>query len=215
VAGRAARPVAFDIDVSTSSRLWLLVHENCSNEPARVLPVWAEAEFVTAAGDRIPLADLTPLDRSGLRPGTGPVVIGGTPMDVVRVTNPSTLAYDIAGRGFTRFRGTMYIENPVGDIGATLDPQLRFFVFDHEPNRDRLVPPTAGTPLPPPPVLASAAEAVTRVYAHALGRAPNRNERRAAEAAMRDPANPSRQSADGLSDLVWALMVKPEFQLIY
>lgn len=215
IAGRTARPVSFDIDVSTADSLWLLVHETGSNEPTRVLPVWAQAEFVTGAGNVTPLGQLTPRDRSGLRAGTGLVPIGGTPMDVVRVTNPSTLAYDIAGRGFARFRGTMYVENPVSDIGATLDPQLRFFVFGREPNLDRLVPPTAGTPMPPPAVLTSAAEAVTRVYAHALGRSPNANERRAAEAVLRDPADPARLSAEGLADLVWVLIVKPEFQLIY
>ena len=215
IGGRTARPVSFDVDVAAADRLWLIVQETGSNEPARVLPVWAATELVTAAGVATPIGQLTPLDRAGLRPGSGPVVINGTAMDVLRAANPSRLVYDIAGRGFVRLRGTMFVENAVSDIGATLDPQLRFFVFSREPNADRLLPPTAGAPLPAVPVVTTAAEAVTRVFRHALGRAPNANERRTAEAALRDPVASSRLSAEGLADLIWAVLVKPEFQLIY
>ena len=69
----------------------------------------------------------------------------------VRVRNPSVLVYDVAGRGFTRFHGVMGLENKTSEIGSTLNPQIRFFVFDTEPNMDSLVPPLPGAPLPPPP----------------------------------------------------------------
>ena len=32
------------------------------------------------------------------------------------------------------------LENPQSEIGSTLNPQIRFFVFDAEPNMDRLDP---------------------------------------------------------------------------
>jgi hypothetical protein len=53
------------------------------------------------------------------------------------------------------------------------------------------------------------------VFWHALGRAPHATERRIAEAALPDPARGDRPSAEGLADLLWAVMMKPEFQLIY
>ena len=133
----------------------------------------------------------------------------------VRVANPSVLVYDISGRGFTRFRGTIGLENEASDIGATLNPQIRFFVFDEEPNLERLLPPAQGAPLPPPDTLSSVAPTIDRVFRHALGRAPSPAERRIAAAALRDPAGGSRPSAEGLADLLWAIMMKPEFQLIY
>ena len=65
------------------------------------------------------------------------------------MTNPSTLVYDIAGRGFTRLRGTVWIENPIADIGATLDPQLRFYVFGSRAESwIACVPPAPGVPIP-------------------------------------------------------------------
>jgi hypothetical protein len=214
VAGRNASASAFEVDVSKSSRLWLVVQENGSNVPEALEPVWARAELVSPSG-ATPLSSLQPIDPAGLRTGSGPIQVGGAEAGGVRVKNPSTLVYDIAGRGFTLFRGTIAIENRASDIGATLNPQLRFFVFDTPPNMERLVPPAPGAPLPANATVATVEEAVDRVFRHALGRLPSAAERRVAEAALRDPARGSRPSAEGLADLLWAVMMKPEFQLIY
>jgi Protein of unknown function (DUF1549)/Protein of unknown function (DUF1553)/Planctomycete cytochrome C len=205
VAGRNASASTFDIDVSKSSTLWLIVQEAGSNAPERVEPIWASAEFVGPDGVT-PLTSLKPRDESGLRTAiTGSN--GGVP-----VNNPSRLVYDVSGKGFTRFRGTIALENPKSDIGATLNPQVRFFVFDSEPNMDRLLPPAPGTPLPPGPELTTASQAVDRVFWYALGRAPSSPERRIALGALGDQPRPS---AEGLADLLWAVLMKPEFQLIY
>ena len=125
------------------------------------------------------------------------------------------LVYDVAGRGFTSLRGVIGLENPQSEIGSTLNPQIRFFVFDKAPNLERLLPPAAGTPLPTPPELHTAPEVVGRLFQHALGRPPSDAERRAAEDALRDPSGTARPFAPGLADLLWAIFMKPEFQLIY
>ena len=215
VAGRSAAPSAFDIDISQSSRLWLIVQENGSNVPEALEPAWAQAELVGPDGAVTPLSALKPADPSGLRTGTGSIRVPGTNGEGVRVTNPSVLTYDIAGKGFTRFRGTIGIENRVGDIGATLNPQLRFFVFDTAPNMERLLPPSPGSPLPAGPTITTIPEAIDRVFRHALGRQPSAAERRLAEEALRDPARGTKPSPEGLADLLWAVVMKPEFQLIY
>ena len=216
VAGRTAGASAFDIDVSRATRLWLVVQENGSNVPEAVLPAWAQAELVGPQGS-VPLSSLSPVDPAALREGSGPIKVAGaeTAAGGVRVKNPSVLVYDISGRGFTRFRGFMGIENRPSDIGATLNPQLRFFVFDAEPNMDRLTPPEGGAPLEAPPVLTTNTAAVDRLFRHALGRVPSAAERRLAEGALRDPARGDRPSPEGLADLLWAVLMKPEFQLIY
>jgi hypothetical protein len=131
------------------------------------------------------------------------------------VKNPSVLVYDVAGRGFTTFRGVIGIENAQSEIGSTLNPQIHFFVFDKPPNMERLLPPAEGTPLPLPPRMRTASEIVDRVFRHALGRAPTDVEARLAEEALRDPSGAAKPFAPGLSDLLWAIFMKPEFQLIY
>ncbi len=214
VAGRTASSSAFEVDVSNAAKLWLVVQENGSNVPEVLTPAWAQAEFVGPSG-ATPLSSLTPLDARGLRSGSGPIRVSGSNGEGVRVKNPSVLVYDVAGRGFKTFRGVIGLENPQSEIGSTLNPQIRFFVFDTAPNMERLLPPAAGTPLPPPPELHSASEVIDRVFRHALGRPPTDAERRAAEQALRDPSGGARPFAPGLADLLWAILMKPEFQLIY
>jgi hypothetical protein len=176
--------------------------------------VWAQAEFVGPTGVT-PLSALRPVDASGLRTDAGPAPAGGSIGTPLRVKNPSVVVYDVTGKGFTRFRGVIGLENPVSEIGSTLNPQIRFFVFDAAPNMERLVPPAPGSPLPPGPVLTDVTQAIDRVFRHALGRPPSAVERHVAEDALRDPARGNRPSPEGLADLLWAVMMKPEFQLIY
>jgi hypothetical protein len=215
VAGRNASASKFDIDVSNASKLWLIVQDFGSNAPERVEPLWAEAEFVGPNGN-MPLSDLKPQDTSGLRVRKGQTPsVGLNTADDVGVRNPSRLFYDVSGKGFTRFRGSIALDNPRSEIGSTLNPAVRFFVFDAEPNMDRLLPPAPQLPLPAAPALATVGEAVDRVFMHALGRAPSPAERRIAVSAISDPARAGRPTVEGLADFLWALLMKPEFQLIY
>ena len=207
VAGRYAAARHFEIDVSRASKLWLLVTDTGSNAPERIEPAWVNAELVRADGTAVKLTSLRPGDGAGLR--------GTASADRVPVRNPSQLVYDIAGQGFTTFRGSVDVENPRTEIGSTLNPQLRFFVFDAQPNPDRLVPPASEPPIPARPVVTRAPELTTRVFWHALGRAPTAVERRNAEAAIADASRQGSASAEGLADLLWAVIMKPEFRLIY
>jgi hypothetical protein len=52
------------------------------------------------------------------------------------------------------------------------------------------------------------------VFQQALGRPPTAAERTIATAALRDPARGDRPSPQGLADLLWAVLMKPEVQLI-
>ncbi len=234
VGGRYASARPFDVDISRSSRLWLIVSDTGSNAPEVVQPIWAQAELVGPAGV-VPLSSLTPIDATGLRSSTagadanvnadagGPASPSqahsgqassgqATP---VAVSTPSRLVYDISGKGFTRFRGAGDVQNPRSEIGSTLNPSLRFFVFDAEPNMDRLIPPAPAPPLPAVTPVTTIRETVDRVFTSVLLRLPTPAERQVAEAALRDPARPGRPSVDGLADLLWAVLMKPEFQLIY
>jgi len=214
VAGRYASSTAFDIDVSKATTLWLVVQDTGSNVPEVLQPVWSGAEFVDSEGRATPLTVLTPAEASGLRNGNGPADAPGA-AGGLRVKNPSVVVFDIAGRGFTRLRGAIGIENAKSEIGSTLNPQLRFFVFSAEPNMERLVPPAPDAPLPRPPVVTDVSRLIDRIFRHALGRDPSEEERRVAAAAVADPARVGRPSPQGLADLLWAITMKPEFQFIY
>jgi hypothetical protein len=162
-----------------------------------------------------PLSALKPLDRSGLREDSSALRIAGVPegeAPALRVKLSSVVVYDIADKGFTSFRAAPGHEATPLTQGEAV--QARFFVFDRQPAMDRLVPPDPETPLPPVPALKTVFETVERVYWYALGRAPTPAERRVAEAALRDPAQPQKPSADGLADLLWSVMMTPEFQLV-
>jgi uncharacterized protein DUF1549/uncharacterized protein DUF1553/cytochrome c len=208
-------PVEFDVDVSRASRLWLIVQNANSTAVDKAEAAWARGEFVGANGAVTPLTDLRPLDESVLRAGSGPVVFDeATLVSGVRVKTPSRLVYEISGRGFTRFRGVVGLENASALAqGETI--LGRFLIFGTEPDMDRLVPPTPGTPLPPGPALTTPMQVVDRVYWYALGRAPSADEQSIALDALSDPAHPGRISAEGLADLLWAVLMKPEFQLIF
>ena len=214
IAGRAVKAEPFDVDVSNATALWLVVQENGSSAPERIEAVWANGELVGPSGSTR-LAALTPARISGARRGSRPIALSGseaTVTDGVRVSSPSLLVYDIAGKGFTRFRGSVGIENP--DVGSTLQPQIRFFIFNQAPNLDRLVPPAVVGPLPSVPTLTTASAVIDRIFGYALGRRPSDGELAVAQAALNDPAKPGRLSPSAVADLLWAVLMKPEFQLI-
>jgi hypothetical protein len=162
-----------------------------------------------------PLSALKPVDSSGLREDPSAIAIFGMAekdVPALRVKLSSMVVYDIAGLGFTRFKAAPGHEAVPLTQGETV--LARFFVFDRQPGMERLVTPKPETPLPAGPVLQTVSETVDRVYWYALGRAPTPAERRIAEAALRDPRRPSKPSTDGLADLLWSVMMTPEFQLL-
>jgi uncharacterized protein DUF1549/uncharacterized protein DUF1553/cytochrome c len=205
----------FDIDISAATRLWFIVQDANSTAVDKAEAAWASVELVGANGAVTPLTDLTPLDESALRAASGPVVLeDSTFASAVRVKTPSRLVYDVSGRGFIRLRGVVGLES-LSNLAQGETILGRFLIFGTEPDMDRLVPPTPGTPLPPGPRLSTATQVVDRVYWYALGRAPSADERTIALDALADSSRPGRISAEGLADLLWAVMMKPEFQLIF
>ena len=209
-------PVPFRIDVSHSQWLYLIVEDNLSTAPDKAAPIWLHAFFTGTDGSRTPLTALRPAaTTAGLREDSSPIVPlnNKEPVtDALRVKFPSELVYDISGRGFTTFEGIPFFEDKPLIQGEGVSG--RFFVFDQKPSLDRLAPPGPDTPVPGLPALKTAGDAVERVYWYLLGRAPSPAERQVGLAALRDGANPGRPSAAGLADLLWSVMMSPEFQFI-
>ena len=180
-AGQTAPRVAaapFDVGVSGATRLWLVAQDANSTAVDKAEAVWADAALIGADGVATPLSAIVPLDASAVRSGSGAAVIDDQAFQsAVRVKTPSRLVYDIAGRGFTRFRGVVGLEHVSRLAQAETDPRA-VPDFGTEPDMDRLVPPAPGAPLPPGPRLTRATDVVDRVYWYALdGRRPPKSVR--------------------------------------
>lgn len=215
IAGRAPKARGFDLPITpATASVWLVVRDTGSNVPERVRPVWLAPVLVDRGGHETPLASLTPVVVEGAAPASRQRD-DESPGDAIAVDAPSVLRYDIDPARFVRLRGRVDVANPRSEIGSTLNPSVRFFVFDAAPDLTRLLPPGGQLPLPSPPPPSSAAALVDRVFWQALGRAPSDDERALAERAIADPARPGRLSPTGVADLLWAVLMKPEFQLIY
>ncbi len=170
--------IPFDIDVSPAKKIWLVVEDTGSYSPEKLEAIWENAEL-TGPNGATALASLQPMDEAGLRGNSSGV----------QVKTPSVLVYDVTGKGFTRLRGTVGIENR--NVTDDLNPRTRFLIFEQEPNMEQLSPVAPERPLPPGPVLSKSGEIVNRVFRYALGRAPSKEERRDAEKALEDPAHPA------------------------
>ena len=207
-------PAAFEIDVSHAQKLWLLVADTGSYSPEKVEAIWAGAELV-GRGDKVtPLSSLKPIDESGLRTSSNPIELAGANGMGVRVKTPSRVVYDISGQGYSKLRGFIGIENK--DVTNDINPTLRFFVFQTEPNMERLTPVVPELPVSSEKAEKSPAKIVDRIFWYTLERAPTAEEKSAALAVLADGNQQhKRASADGLADLLWAMFMKPEFQLIY
>jgi hypothetical protein len=204
--------VPFEVDISHARKLWLLVSDTGSYSPEKVEAIWANAELV--GKDKVtPLSSLQPLDDAGLRVSASPIEVKGANGAGVRVKTPSRLIYDISGQGYTTLRGLIGIEN--FDAGSDINPSLSFFVFDTEPNMERLTAVLPDTPVPCEKLEKSPAKLVDRLFWYAFDRAPTLTEKRIALAALTEAKNPKHTSPDGLADLLWAMLMKPEFQFIY
>jgi hypothetical protein len=106
--------------------------------------------------------------------------------------------------GATRFQAKAMVDESSrrSDIG----PAVRFFVFTTKPNPERLVRIEGEPPYAPPPGTRSPAELVERLYLHLLSRRPEAAERRIALSMAGKPG--------GVEDLLWAMLMSPEFQYI-
>jgi len=198
-----------DIDLTGVRELRLLTTDAGSSSPERVVPVWIDPVLVGPGGEAT-LASLTPL--SG-RATKAVVKSGGEVHSTVLITPlPTQLVYDIAGKGYTRFRAIVGFDDQClqNDIG----PAVRFFIFQEKPDPERLVHVEPGTPVEPPLSMPfTENQLISTVFEYMLGRQPSAQERKLASA-MVAPANKS-MKAQGVADLLWAVAMQPEYQFIY
>jgi hypothetical protein len=121
----------------------------------------------------------------------------------------SLILYPIEGLGLKRLTGAVGIDD--GARSSDINPNVRFFVFTEKPDLERLLrvsgdPPTAlPKPTRDPKVL------IDQLFWEALSRKPNPRE---ATTAIKLLAKDGNVTQGGLEDLIWSLIMHPEFQYV-
>lgn len=203
----------FDIDVSKAQELRLLTHDEGSYAPDKTMAAWADARLIDATGRVVPLSQLKPKSAQGTREDATPIEFADRKFDDgVRTWAGAEIIYDIAGKGYTRFQGSVGLD--VRCNLSEINASVRYFVFAEQPDMDQLITVTGPAPAPRPPSLSSEEEIVNRLFRHALGRLPGAAEKKIAMAAVDDPKNPGKPCPAGVADLLWSLAMSPEFQFV-
>ena len=120
---------------------------------------------------------------------------------------------DIAGKGYTRFRATVGVDQKclINEIG----PRVRFFVFAEKPDHEQLLRVDPDRPVPLHREKYTADSLITQLYRYAVSRDPQPAERRIALEFLRVGGNSGKFSAESVEDLLWAVLQSPEFQFIH
>lgn len=201
---RAQSRVKVDIDITGRKQLRLLMVDVDSYDPTRVEAGWGDAELEGPAG-KVALSSLK--TQSKFKQTTFTLFKDKLQLPVLTAPIPNEIVFDIAGQGYTRFRATLAMDERVND--SEISAAIRAFVFDEPANERKLVAVKGDTPLPRPRPVSGAAQNVTQLYRHALGRLPTADEARVGIGLIGEkPTRP------GLEDLLWALLMSPEFQFI-
>src|SRR5260370_12605238 len=156
-----SKPVAVDIDISSVAELRLLTTDQGSYSPERVLPAWMDAVLIGPNGET-PLGSLQP--KSGQFTKAPVALDGRTHADALQTTLPSEVIYDMAGRGYTRLRATVGLDDACRK--DDISPGLRVFVFKDKPDPERLVRVDSSTPVPPLPRAVRSEEHTSELHSH-------------------------------------------------
>jgi len=203
-----AEKMNVDVDLSGAKELRLLIEDADSYDRNRVVAGWANAELISPGGITR-LADLptdSRIEKRSLR------VKGEAVMESLSGPLPSEIVYRLQGRGYTRFRAIVGVDE--SSLKSDISPRVRFFVFTEAPDRHQLVQVGAETPVPFQTERFTAASLTSRIYQHGLGRDPTAAERNLAEGFLTAPGDRAKISVEGLEDLLWSMFLSPEFQYI-
>jgi hypothetical protein len=195
-------PVKVDIDITGVKKLWLLTEDTDSYDPARTVAGWVAPRFSGPGVEQplpVPLADIQ---------------FKGKPPEQAFLTRVSSEhVFDIAGKGYTRFRAVVGVDQKslINEIG----PRIRFFVFAEKPDYEQLVQVTPETPVPRDRERYTADSLIARLYSYALSREPQPAERQIALKILNTIGDSDKIAPEALEDLLWAVFQSPEFQFIH
>ncbi|MCS7023658.1 MAG: PSD1 and planctomycete cytochrome C domain-containing protein [Bryobacteraceae bacterium] len=182
-------PVTVDLAINHVKKLWLLVEDVDSYDPARVVPMWKNAVLLRGK-QQTKLSEL----------------LAG--VDPEKLSLPSRLVVDLAGKKFERLRATVDVTD--ASKASDVNPAVRFFIFDQEPDPKRLVRLAEERPVPPVRQRFTPDRLIRYVYRYALQREPTQPELDVG----REMLGP-KLTVEGTEDFLWAVLMSPEFQYIW
>jgi hypothetical protein len=190
-----------DIDISGAKQLWLLADDAGCYDPSRTVAGWIDLK-----ADGKPIADLPTLSKAAISTLTADKV----KHERAIITPVGSLVdYPIEGLGLKRLTGGVAIED--GARSSDINPNVRFFVFTEKPDMDRLLRVSGEPPAPLPRPTRDAQVLIGRLFWEALSREPSPRE---VAVAVRLLVKSGKVSEGGLEDLVWSLIMHPEFQYV-
>lgn len=202
-------PVAGEAKIGGAEHLWLLVEDQESYDPSRVVAGWLDAELVRPDGSSVKLSTFTPKEA----PDSAVLTLDGQVQpDALAGPVPGRRVYQLPAGEFERLRFRLAVDD--ASKPSDVNPRVRFFVFDRAPDRTRLVQASGRPPVDPPAPLAEVAPtaAVRQLFEHALSRPPSKAETAAALELLQPRGG--RISSEGLEDLLWSLALLPDFQVL-
>jgi hypothetical protein len=197
-----------DIDISEVTQLWLLTVDSGSYNRNLVSTGWADGILSGPGGERR-LQDLkseTSFKQGNLR------LEGQEFSNALIGTFSSELVFDLPAGQYTRMRAIVGVDD--GSQHDDVSPRVRFFVFSQKPDPDRLVKVSGNPPVPFRPGKYTADSLTQYLYRYALSREPSEKEKVLAREFLLLPPDSKKISIDGLEDLLWAILMTPEFQFI-
>ncbi|MBV8820441.1 MAG: DUF1549 domain-containing protein, partial [Acidobacteriaceae bacterium] len=126
------------------------------------------------------------------------------PLDGSQATVGAEQTFDLRGKGITRLRATVGVDKKCQ--ASDISPSVRFFVFAETPDWDHLTKVDPEVPVAALKHSTDPSDLVERIWLQALGRKPSSAERHLALDAMGDRG--------GLADVLWSVLMLPEFQYI-
>ncbi len=216
-----ARAMA-DIDVTGVQELHLLTVDVDSYDASRVIAGWFQGELIGPGGSTA-LAELrgsSPVEVRQLRPArkslpkkdpgqTETLEPLGPPEQALTAKLPYEIVIKLPPGKYTRFRALVTVDDSCVD--SEIMPAYRAFVFDQTPNLNRLVVANNAPPTAPQPAADTPEGLVRQIYLHALSREPAADEMRVALDLVK---RNGRVSREGVQDLLWSIVMSPEFQFV-
>ena len=192
-----------DIDITGAKDLYLVIEDVDSYDAARIVAGWADSELIRLDGSPTPLSKLPgpSVQARQFELPKGEFAAG------FMAASPSVLHWQLGQQPFTRFKARAVIDE--SSRKSDISPAIRFFVFTEEPEADRMVHIEGAPPMSAPAASRSSSELADRLYLQLFSREPS-----AAERAIAVRTLGAKPTAAGVEDLLWAMLMSPEFQFI-
>ena len=199
-----AGTVDFDIDISGAGQLWLFEKDAGSYDPARTLAGWIQVELSGPSGNKS-LAELAPATLARVTLTADKIPAG----EAMVMPPGGRLVVPLGGAAYSRLRGRVALDDR--SRADDIEGAVRFFIFAAEPDPERMVRIGGAPPVPDPAPLANVDDAVRRFYWQLLARQPNSREVHL----VKEYFAGGKLAPAPLEDLLWSLLLDPEFQYLY